>query len=172
MITNLTTILDRDYIIGHFIPSILFITFTIILLCLFFPQDVSYFASHLDDNNNTDFNVEYFDTGEMISLLQRFWNLALVLFITVIFSILLAILNRYFIRLLEGYYLPKEEFLSNRIKNKYNKNKDEIKKLESLESTSPDNKEYPKKVLEKSLELLQYPAYEFILPTKFAIDNV
>lgn len=178
MLSDLTKILDRNYVVGYFLPALIFITAIFLLLVLFFPEAAYQMAEVIQQsevNNSIEIGINSGLNFIMISkLLKDFWAFSLVIVVIFSLSILLMVLNRSFIRFLEGYGLLQKLRLQKVQQWKFNcanRNIEELDKkyLDELDTFGRPSQETVGKRMREIYSLrLKFPKEKNeILPTGF-----
>lgn len=176
MLSEFTKIIDRNFIIGYLLPVVLFISTTILLIQLFFPDmDVYTYAFMGQSQNNT---VTASSSTALVSLLQNFWAISLASLIAIFISIVLVVINRVLIRIMEGYHLFRYTPLQQRQLKKFIILKDDLNKirrdreeeLRRIGRISPESeKKYETDYMKTILKLKEQfpPKEDQVLPTSF-----
>ena len=85
MLSDLTKILDRNYIVGYFLPALLFITVSFLLMMLFFPEPTSQIAEALQQSKGNisieanDYPNPGLNVVAIIDVLRDFWTFSAVI---------------------------------------------------------------------------------------------
>lgn len=107
MLSEFTKVFGRNFILAHFIPSVLYVGATALL--------VSQFFSYEADN-----------VMSVMNALAAFFTLAVWIFVAWTLGCLLLTVNRVIIRLLEGYYILNKTYLRSRYIERFNRLIEEI----------------------------------------------
>lgn len=171
--SDFSGICDKNFIVSYLTPSIIFVSITILLATIFFPQiGISSFdkssSGNISESSVRNENYEHLSFAERFQNLWEEHILALAVAIWIV-SILLRSINLQLIRFLEGYGLLQNSCFRNNQLNKFDNLVDQIESL----SKEYDNGIRDQKTTEKYIELMnkyrtEYPSdREYVLPTSF-----
>ena len=155
MLSGLSELFGRKFVVGFFLPSVLFAIVSIIIASIFLP--------------NLSIDILSF-----VSDPASIWTAAVILFCVWILSIVLLTLNRVLIRFLEGYgFLSKTKLLDFQLR-RYDQLKIQLDEISNQYFVELENDGFtsPKTARQHAQLLLKFrenypPAREYVLATTF-----
>jgi hypothetical protein len=186
MFLSFDKILDRNFVFGYILPTLIFITIASFMLFYFYPNLLILLSLLVNGPNNATLNNSINYESSQIAfissliLLQNFTTLSIVLFLVIIISIIFTVLNLSLIRIMEGYFIIDNKRiynLSRVFKYQFNKYKSIQGELHYLANryhleincygkVTPDTQKNYNELSEKLRN--EFPDNEkYILPTSF-----